>query len=192
MASESEFQAKINKIINFFRRAEGSGFLFCVCDSLDYIHEVIHPAIFDAADRHGLTLRDVYLSSDNRDNFVWRIREKAGLGPDGLLILNFNELVRISGGEVLQEINYARELLIGLETPMLFWLDAETVSLFANRASDFYQRRDRSLIEFSPDADAAGLTDQLDGIISAIRAQEAFRGTVPDAVIETTLAALRR
>jgi len=192
MAHESEFLAKIKKIVNFFRRTDGSGFLFCVCDSLPYIRDAIHPKIFEEADQHGVTLRDVYLSSDNRDNFFQRIREKAGQKPDGLLILNFGELVRLSDGEVLQEINYARELLIGLETPMLFWLDAETVSLFANHAPDLFLRRDRSLIEFSPEEDASGLAADLNRIRAAIQQQESLRGTLPDDVIEITLAALKR
>ena len=192
MAHEAEFQKKIKKIIKFFIRADGSGFLFCVCDSLPYIRDAIHPKIFEEADQHGLTLRDVYLSSDNRDNFFQRIREKAGQKPDGLLILNFGELVRLSDGEVLQEINYARELLIGLETPMLFWLDAETASLFANHAPDLFLRRDRSLIEFSPEEDASGLAAELDRILAAVQQQESLRGTLPDDVIEITLGALQR
>jgi formylglycine-generating enzyme required for sulfatase activity len=192
MAHEPEFLTKIKKIINFFRRTDGSGFLFCVCDSNDYIRDAIHPKIYEEADRHGLTLRDVFLSSDNRDNFVRRIREKADRKPDGLLIINFGELVRLSDGEALREINFARELLIGFQTPMLFWLDGETASAFANQASDLFLRRDRSLIEFSPEADSSELAEELNRVLAAIHQQESMRGSLPDDVIEITLGALRR
>ena len=177
------FYSNISKIVNFFRRSPGSGFLFCVCDNEALIRE-INRLIKDKFD---IKIRDIYLISENLDDFIQRIGEAAATKPDGIIISNLDELIDLSKGQVVRRVNFARETLIELDVPLMFWLSENSISQFSNKAPDLFLRRDRSVISFSNQA----IEDELNGVKAAIAAQERLHGYVPDDVLKTTLTILR-
>jgi energy-coupling factor transporter ATP-binding protein EcfA2 len=142
-----ELTARIAKIANFFRRSSGGDILFVVCNSTDAIRQ-INAQVLDHTVSFGLHINIVPLSSDNIHNFVNRIRENTRSQPHGLIITNFDEMIRIAGIQALRDINMARDVLIGLNTPLLFWFSEKNISRLANQAIDLFSRRSRALITF--------------------------------------------
>ena len=140
---EASYYANISKIINYFKRTPKNGFLFCACNNALVIKQVNHQIILD----NDLNIKEVYLSS-KKDNFLDLIRKKAEEKPDGLIITNLDELILITKGRIIQNINFAREILIEMAVPMLFWLSETNISRMANNAFDLFQRRDRGVVKF--------------------------------------------
>jgi tetratricopeptide (TPR) repeat protein len=67
---------------------------------------------------------------------------------NGLIINNIDELIEESKGEIIYSLNYAREGLIALNIPILFWLNDENHARFSLEAIDLYLRRDFSTVFF--------------------------------------------
>ncbi len=148
ITAQSAYFANIAKIINYFRHTKGSGFLFCACDSQALVQE-INRQILEKAKAIGLNIAEVYLTSEHTEDSLDPIRAAAEQKPDGIILNNLNELVMRSNGSFVREINFAREILIDLEVPLLFWLSEENMSRFANDAADLFSRKDRGIVHFT-------------------------------------------
>jgi len=151
-----DFFENISGVINFFRYTPESGLLFCACNNQRLIRQ-INQQIIEKAKDYNLNIGDVYISSDYLNSFLPIFRKAASDMPDGFIINNLDELILISQGRFISEINMAREILIELGVPMLFWLSDENISRFANKAPDLFLRRDRSVIAFCDVAGVSGL-----------------------------------
>ncbi|MCP4106381.1 MAG: ATP/GTP-binding protein, partial [Desulfobacteraceae bacterium] len=141
-SEQSEHFKNLSKITNFFQRTSESGLLFCVCTNQALVRQV-NEQIKARTDSLGLDIRELYISSDDMDNFIPIIRQAANEKPNGIIVNNLDELILVSKGSFLEGMNLAREILLDLDIPMLFWLSERNVSLFANKAQDLFRRRDR-------------------------------------------------
>lgn len=150
----SDFFTKINKIVNYFARTSRGGFLFCSCDKTAVLSE-INKIIIERAKLMDLNINELYLSSEDAGQFLHKIRERAKRKPDGIIISNLDELIVLTRDQIIKDINFARDILLGLKVPLLFCVSKENISKFANQAQDLFLRRDRGVIHFS---DVPGIT----------------------------------
>ncbi len=179
------FYSNVSKILGLLRRGSGSRLLFCACENQALARAITRligdRLIFESK------IKEIYLTFENRDDFLQRIRLSAKTSPAALFIHNLDTLVGFTRGEIVRGLNLARESLIGLDVPLVFWLTEEHVSLFANKAPDLFSRKDRGVISFS-DID---LKEEMAAIEAAIAVQEKLRGKIPEDALKITLAALR-
>ncbi len=147
-ADQDDYHSNISRIVNYFRRTPGSGVVFCVCNDPNLIHEINIRIINLAADA-GLSVSELFLSSENHESFPASVRRAAKRSPDGIIITNLDRTIRESSGQIIQDINFSRELLISLKVPFLFWMSNKNLSIFANKATDLFIRRDRGVFNFS-------------------------------------------
>ena len=145
---EASLYANISKIVNFFRRTPHGGFLFCLCDNGEVINNV-NDRVVERAGSYGLRVTTLYVSSDDVEGFLSLVRKAAGDKPDGIIIKNLDELILHSQGEFIACLNFAREPLIELNVPFLFWFSEKNMSLVANKGRDFFIRKDRGIISFA-------------------------------------------
>ncbi|MCP4352314.1 MAG: tetratricopeptide repeat protein, partial [Desulfobacterales bacterium] len=155
-SEQDEFIINLRKITNFFRYTLESGLLFCVCTNQVFVKQ-INEQIKARTSGLGLNVRELYISPDDIDIFIPIIRQAANENPDGIIINNLDELILVSKGSFLEGINLAREILLDLDIPMLFWLSERNVSLFANKAHDLFRRRDRGVVYFSDLSGSSGM-----------------------------------
>ncbi|MDM8542974.1 tetratricopeptide repeat protein [Desulfococcaceae bacterium HSG9] len=146
-AAQSDYFAGINKIVRFFKLTKGCGLLFCACTDQRMVRE-INRTLLKRAQNNQINIREVYVPSEKSGEIIAVLRE-ATHGSDGLIVNNLDELVLTGGKEFVHQINFARELIIDLNLPLLFWLTPENISVFANSAPDLFSRRDRGVIEFA-------------------------------------------
>jgi formylglycine-generating enzyme required for sulfatase activity len=179
------FFSRLNRLMNFFARTKGGGFLFGVCDDLRLI-KGINQGIVNRAGIMGFQVKPVFLSSDNIDNYRNTIRSAAEKEPKGLVITNFDELIRISDGQVIPDINMARDALIMLNIPLMFWFSNENMSLFIRKAPDIYSRRS-GVVDFSD----LSLPDELAWLEKAISTQAQMGNVIPEEILKTILIGLR-
>jgi len=143
-----DFSSHITKIANFFRRASGSGFLFCACN-LRALVRAINRRVAERAAQTGMRIGETDLVSCHSGGFLTEMRDAARERPDGLIISNLDQMIRHTRGEIVTEMNVGREILTDMGLPVVFWLSEKNIPLFANRAPDLFSRRDRSVLCFS-------------------------------------------
>ncbi|QTA82797.1 Sulfatase-modifying factor enzyme domain-containing protein [Desulfonema limicola] len=177
--------AKISKAANYFQRNTQGGLLFCDCDN-PRLSQVFSRQIIISTKNMGLDVKEVFLSSDNISNFIKRIRGAAEKA-DGLIINNFDELIRISGVNAIRELNQAREVLLELGIPLLFWLSPGNISMLANKAADIFTRRSRAVVSFSD----ISFDQELEWLETAISQQAKLGDIVPKDILQAALIGLR-
>lgn len=155
-AQEASLYANISKIVNFFRRTPHGGFLFCVCDNGEVINNV-NERVVERAGSYGIRVNTLYVSSNDVEGFLSLVRKAAGDKPDGIIIRNLDELILLSQGEFITRLNFAREPLIELSVPLLFWFSEKNMSIVANKGRDFFIRKDRGIISFANVTDSSTL-----------------------------------
>lgn len=144
----SDYYAKINKIVNYFARNSNGGFLFCSLDKIDVTNEINRYIIY-RAEQKNLTVKEVYLSFEDAQDFLNKIREAAKEKPDGIIISNLDELIVLTKDQIIKDFNLSRDILLNLKLPFLFCVSKKNISKFANQAQDLFLRRDRGVIHFS-------------------------------------------
>lgn len=145
--SAPDFFAKINKIVNYFSRTKKGGFLFCSCDNTLIIKRIVRDVIARSAEKN-LKIKEIYLSSADAGSFLYQTKAAAGDRPDGVIIVNLDEAIVLTKDQIITDINFSRDILLGLKLPFLFCMSRENISKFANKASDLFSRRDRGVIQF--------------------------------------------
>ncbi|HLP59331.1 MAG TPA: tetratricopeptide repeat protein [Candidatus Deferrimicrobium sp.] len=146
--SSPDFIAKINKIVNYFSRTKKGGFLFCSCDNTQVIKQIVRDVIFRAAEKN-IKVKELYLSYTDTGSFLYQIKAITGDKPDGVIVSNLDEAIILTKDQIITDINLSRDILLGLKLPFLFCMSQENISKFANKASDFFLRRDRGVVQFT-------------------------------------------
>jgi formylglycine-generating enzyme required for sulfatase activity len=182
---KSEFMLNVSKILRFFRNIRGSGFLFCACDNSALVRQINRYV----AGKAGIDfiIKDIYLTTENVEDFIQHIRSAATKKIHGMIINNLDELVIISKRKIIDYLNVSREILISLNVPILFWLSEEHISLFANRAPDLFTRRDRSVLTFSEKS----VQTEIEQIDSAIHEHTGQKNQLSEQVFKITLTSLK-
>jgi tetratricopeptide (TPR) repeat protein len=141
------YYSNISKIVNVIKRTSGSGILFCVCNDPQVIHEVNHQVIQRCRDSK-LNVHELSITRSKADRLTDTFRKAAEPSPKAIMVNNLDSRIQDSGGAIISDLNFAREFLIDLEVCFIFWLSEKNMALFANKATDLYIRRDRSVVRF--------------------------------------------
>lgn len=142
--------SNIAKIANFIKRTSGSGILFCTCNDPQVIFEVNRQVIQKCRDSK-LKVHELSITRSKADRLKDAFRKAAEPSPKAIIVNNLDSRIQDTGGAIISDLNFAREFLIDLEICFVFWLSEKSMALFANKATNLYIRRDRSVIRF-PDS----------------------------------------
>jgi tetratricopeptide (TPR) repeat protein len=162
---DPDFFRKINKVVNFFSRTSHGGFLFCSCDNTPLIGEITG-IISERAGTKNLRIKALALSYDDGEHFLQEIKAAAEEKPQGIILTNLDEVIALTKDRIIKDINLARDILLGLNLPILFCVSTENIGKFANQAQDLFLRRARGIIHF-PDVPAIDKMDIKDWIEEA-------------------------
>jgi len=143
-----DFSSKLNKIVNYVKRTNTGGFLFYSCENTAWLFQ-INRAIIERAREKDIDIQEFFLTLDDTGNFLPGIRKIAGYKPGAIMISNIDETIVYTDGQIINDINGSRDILLGLKIPILFGMSAENISRFANQAQDLFLRRDRGVIYFT-------------------------------------------
>ena len=144
----SDFSFKVNKIVNYFARTRRGGFLFYSSPYTIVIPE-INRVIIQQAKAKDMDIMELHLELRHGEGFLQEIRAAANEHPDGIIIANLDQLISLTNDQVIKDINLARDILLGLKSPLLFCMLIKNISKFANLAQDLFSRRERGVINFS-------------------------------------------
>lgn len=142
--------SNISKIVNFIKRTSGSGILLCACNDPQVIFEVNRQVIQKCRDSK-LKVHELSITRSKADRLTDTFRKAAEPSPKAIMVTNLDSRIQDTGGAIISALNFAREFLIDLGICFIFWLSEKNMALFANKATDLYIRRDRSVIRF-PDS----------------------------------------
>lgn len=146
--SKDYFQ-KLNSINRFFTRTEAQGYIFASAIDQRLIKQINQTLIERAAEKDK-TIHLLFIKNTDEWTVMQNIRElqKSEEQVDGIIIGNLDEFIFKNGKALVDEVNFSREAFQALEIPILIWLTKEHLSLFSNRAVDFYTQRERSTVFF--------------------------------------------
>jgi hypothetical protein len=103
---QDNYFSNIAQIVNFFEQTRHSGLLFCSIET-DIAIKEINRIIIEKCKLKSLEIKELYLSSGDLDTFFDKIKTAASEKINGLIITNLNELIFISKGSIIKNINYA-------------------------------------------------------------------------------------
>jgi tetratricopeptide (TPR) repeat protein len=145
--NENYFE-NLQTITNFFKRYKSVGFLFAVANFRQVVND-INLNIINESSAVGKTINIIELEWNGQKGIITQLEFFLKENPsNGLIINNIDELIEESKGEIIYSLNYAREGLIALNIPILFWLNDENHARFSLEAIDLYLRRDFSTVFF--------------------------------------------
>ena len=122
--NESYFE-NLQTITGFFKRYKSVGFLFAVANFRQVVNDV-NLNIINESTNIGKTINIIDLEWNGQKGIVTELEFFLKDNPsNGLIINNIDELIEESKGEIIYSLNYAREGLIALNIPILFWLNDE-------------------------------------------------------------------
>lgn len=164
MTTSGSYQRNISEIARFLTTHEDGGFLFAVVK-----HQGIIPEIND-------TLRRLGKNSDKKIH-TFRAKSRsdrtytaqvthASAKADALIFNNLDEFIVSKPKEnLLTKLNFSRETLYALRTPMLFWVHENNLQTIHNHFADVYSQRALANIYFDdiPETDAGDELDQYFG-----------------------------
>jgi tetratricopeptide (TPR) repeat protein len=154
MESKSDsYSANLNKLVRFFERSEG-GYAFATTKVQAHI-QTINNELIKRLESTTKKPAFVYFDKESRYSLLEQLKQKTEDCVNGLIVSNITELLFpfLEKGfneekDTILELNLSRENLYELETPVLFWLTDEFVSVVSNRAADLYSQRSISTIYF--------------------------------------------
>jgi tetratricopeptide (TPR) repeat protein len=146
--SKDYFQ-KINSINRFFTRTEAQGYIFVSAQDQRLIKNINQTLIERAAEKDK-TIHVLFIKNTDEWTVMQNIREfqKTEEKVDGIILGNLDEYIIKKGKALVDEVNFSREAFQALGIPILIWVTKEHLSLFSNRAVDFYTQREGSTIFF--------------------------------------------
>ncbi len=102
-------------------------------------------ALLKQTQESGLNIHEIWLKKTTEADFMMQIQQT--LPCDGLVVRNFSEYFYLSDdrtridAQAMRGINYAREGILELNIPIIFWIDKDSFGNLANFATDFYTQR---------------------------------------------------
>lgn len=150
---EDNFQFSYQRLLYFLGRPGEKGYIFCRADDYRFIPKITTSLIQDLLAK-GISAKEIYLRKNADEPLVHQI-ENAISGTDVLIVANLYEIVNQpeTGLANLAQLNFARETLWQIGKPILFWADAQSMNILANRAPDLYSQRRNTTVHFTGVAD---------------------------------------
>lgn len=140
------YYSNLNRLLRYFLRRQ-PGYAFA-CFKQKQITVTINQQLNDLLAESDIKLAEIYLDKHSDLTFVAQLRKFGE--ADALIINNLDYIIDDESKEsdFLLEINFAREQLIALNKPLLFWVNLQSAARISNRASDLYSQRSINTLYF--------------------------------------------
>ncbi len=138
----------VGRLIRFFERSSLGGVVFAVVETESLIPEIAELVRARLMDEEGKRLSSYRIRLESDRPFLAQIEEEFSSSPrpDGLMLINLDEVIRETKGEILYEINRVRESWLAFELPICFWVSAKNLNEIIRKAHDSWDVRTRAAI----------------------------------------------
>ena len=147
------FDANLSKLVRFFERTK-AGYAFATIQTQGQI-QPINQQLCSKLNNKKIQLEVVNFERNSELSLLEQLKQKLVKKNSALVVNNFTELLFAFNGEqqaktddAVIELNFSRENLHELNTPILFWLTNDFVSVIGNKAADLYSQRSISTVYF--------------------------------------------
>ena len=135
----AEYYRNLKMLMLHLANAQGRGFIFA-----SSLNQALIPSINNTL-KQDMRSKNAPLSIVNlkeEELPLFTIQKAANEHPKHALVVNFLDILVVTkGADILQSLNYGREVLNKLNVPILFWASETTRQLLANQAIDLYSQR---------------------------------------------------
>jgi tetratricopeptide (TPR) repeat protein len=135
----ADYYRNLKMILLHLANPQGRGFIFASSLNQGLI-PLINNALKEEMRSKNIPLSIVDLKEEELP--LQTIQKAAAANPNHALIVNFLDILIVTEGvDILQSLNYGREILNHLNVPIFFWASESTRQLLANQAIDLYSQR---------------------------------------------------
>jgi tetratricopeptide (TPR) repeat protein len=150
---ENNYYSNLNRLIRFFEKTK-RGYAFASIQNQGQI-KVINEQLLENLDSRNINLSFVYFDLKSELSLINQLKQKITKNTNALVVNNIWELLffskdqsQLKDRDIVIELNFARESLFKLNTPILFWATNEVIGIISNRAADLYTQRNINTIYF--------------------------------------------
>ncbi len=149
MDLSENYQFNFQKLLKFLRKTPHSGYMFAMADDYRFISQINSLLVQELLNKN-IDAGIVFLQSGSADTLVSQILTGARQ-YQSVIVPNLFEVINntTSGLNDLLQLNFSREELRQLQTPVLFWVDAASLNTIANHAPDLFSQRRFTTIHFT-------------------------------------------
>jgi len=184
----NNYYAALSRLVRFFERTT-SGFAFAVMENQNKF-SFVNNNLAEMLRERNLFLKILNFDVNSKKTIIEQIRFHKKEN-NAIVINNLGELIQLSSEtknrNFLSELNFAREELLKIGTPILFWVSTKALSIISNHAADLYSQRSINTQYFDDTPD-----DKLQETFLFSRFNENFRNTPDYKEIETKLKLQKR
>jgi len=184
----NNYYAALSRLVRFFERTT-SGFAFAVMENQNKL-SFVNNNLAEMLRERNLFLKIINFDVNSKKTIIEQIRFHKKEN-NAIVINNLGELIQLSSEtknrNFLSELNFAREELLKIGTPILFWVSTKALSIISNHAADLYSQRSINTQYFDDTPD-----DKLQETFLFSRFNENFRNTPDYKEIETKLKLQKR
>jgi len=147
------FEANLCKLVRFFERTK-AGYAFAsikIQGQIQYINQQLSSKLNEKK----IHIEFVNFERDSELSLLEQLKQNLEKNPNALVVNNFTELLfafnnkaQNNSVDAVFELNFSRENLFKLNTPILLWLTNDFVSVVGNKAADLYSQRSISTVYF--------------------------------------------
>jgi tetratricopeptide (TPR) repeat protein len=152
MNYSKSYYLQLRSALRFLSDKTYGAYGFAMTDYQGLIPKVMQELMQLAKDK-GLHIKEIWLKKREEADFMTQISQ--ALPCDGLVVRNFSEYFYLTNDRnrldaiAMRSINFAREAILELQIPIIFWLEKESFGNLANFATDFYAQRMGSTLYFT-------------------------------------------
>ncbi|MCY7421134.1 MAG: hypothetical protein LH478_05245, partial [Chitinophagaceae bacterium] len=148
MELSENYQFNYRKLLKFLSRKDSSGYMFAMADDYRFISQ-INTSLQAELEQSNTNSSIVFLQSNADEPLVEQLKA-AGTFAHAIIVANLYEVINSADGlNQLLLLNFSREELRSIQSPALFWVDAQSLNVIANQAPDLFSQRRFTTIHFT-------------------------------------------
>ena len=190
--ADNNYYSNINRLIRYFTRTT-SGYAFASIANQQHIKGINNQLREYLNDRQQ-NLEILNFNTQGDLPLVEQLKKTARSGADAIVVNNMGLMVEISDGVLTEKgsnfllgLNFAREELLHLGIPILFWASKSVLGIISNQAADLYTQRSINTVYFDQYPDEAKPETELE-----TRFLPAYRNTPDYETLELKIKLLKK
>jgi tetratricopeptide (TPR) repeat protein len=160
------YYSNLNRLLRYFARKQ-SGFAFACFANYKIVSNINSQLIGLLAEMQ-IEVAVINLQPQSGLYFMQQLMQSPA---DALIINNLGDWISQSNQQneqgnsgFLQEINFAREELLAIGKPILFWTNHKTTGIISNQAADLYTQRSINTVYFDDISGTPVVTTEVKGV----------------------------